>query len=267
MKRTLFILALAFYLHTNAQIITTVAGNGTAGYSGDGGQASAAEFNEPSDVIFDASGNLYVADWNGNRVRKVTTSGIITTIAGTGVGSYNGDGGQATAAEIYRPEKIILDGSGNIYILDTYNNRVRKINTSGIITTIAGNGSGFTSGDGGYATAAGIYQPTGLAFDASGNIFIAEYLGNRIRKVSTAGIVSTIAGNGTASYSGDGGLATAAELNLPISLIFDVSGNLYVTDFQNNRIRKINTAGIITTVAGNGTASLVGMVDRLQRLV
>jgi hypothetical protein len=258
MKKIITLLIGTFCLNANAQIITTVAGNGTAGFSGDGGQASSAEFNEPGDVIFDPSGNLYIADWNGNRIRKVNTSGVITTIAGTGTASFSGDGGQATAAGIYRPQKVILDGLGNIYVLDTYNNRVRKININGIITTIAGNGSTITSGDGGQATAAGIYQPTGLVFDASGNIFIAEYLGHRIRKVNTAGIISTIAGNGTPSYSGDGGPATAAKLNKPISLIMDASDNLYVTDYQNNRIRKINTAGIITTVAGNGTATFSG---------
>ncbi len=253
----LFIIA-SIAKQSEAQIIITVCGNGIAGYSGDGGQASVAEFNEPCDVIFDPSGNLYIADWIGNRVRKVNTAGVITTIAGTGAATYSGDGGPATAAEIQRPQKVILDAIGNIYILDTYNSRVRKINTAGIITTIAGNGSAFTSGDGGQATAAGIFQPTGLAFDASGNMFIAEYLGNRIRKVNTLGIISTIAGNGTAAYSGDGGPATAAELNKPISLIFDTSWNLYVTDYQNNRIRKINTAGIITTIAGNGIAGHSG---------
>jgi len=241
-----------------AGIITTIAGNGTMGYSGDGGQATAAELSDPTLIAFDAIGNLYIADRLNNLIRKVTTAGIISTIAGNGTLGYSGDGGQATLAALNAPTGIALDVFGNFYIADDQNSRIRKVNTAGIISTIAGNGTAGYSGDGGQATAAELYDPWGITFDAAGNLYITEAGNNVIRKVNTAGIISTIAGTGTGAYSGDGGQATAAELNQPVGVILDASGNLYFADNQNSRIRMINTSGIISTIAGNGTAGYSG---------
>jgi sugar lactone lactonase YvrE len=237
----------------NAQIITTVAGNTTGAYSGDGGQATAAELHHPTNAIFDAYGNMYISDSGNNRVRKVNTAGVITTIAGTGTAGYNGDEFQATLAELSEPHGIALDAFGNLYIADLLNNKIRKVNTAGIISTFAGNGTQSYSGDGGPATAAELNTPENVIVDTLGNLYIADGVNARIRKVNTAGIISTIAGIGGAwGYSGDGGQATAAQLSNPDGLAFDAFGNLYIADQNNNRIRKVNTAGIIITIAGNG---------------
>ena len=247
-----------FALNTSAQIITTVAGNGTAGYSGDGGQATAAEINKPYAVTFDAEGNLYIVDNYNNRVRKVNTSGIISTIVGNGTAGYIGDGGQATAAEIKNSAGIALDAAGNVYIADAGNNCIRKVNTAGIISTIAGNGISGFSGDGGQATAAELSLPTAVAIDTHGNFYISDDYNQRIRIVNTAGIINTFAGNGTNGFGGDGGQATAAELFYPIGLTLDAVDNLYIADSQNQRIRKVNTLGIISTIAGNGIQGYSG---------
>ncbi len=251
---------------TTSGMITTIAGNGTSGYSGDGGQATSAEIAPYMGLTFDAMGNLYLADYSNSVIRKINTLGIITTIAGNGTQGYTGDGAQATDAELNLPPHITLDAVGNLYIADEYNNVIRKVNTAGIISTIAGNGagagsggaSGGYSGDGGQATAAGLYLPTGITLDVAGNLYIADFSNSCIRKVNTAGIISTIAGNGTAAYSGDGGQATSAELWAPTGVVFDAAGNLYIADEYNKRIRKVNTSGIITTFAGNGTAAYSG---------
>ncbi len=204
-----------------AGIITTIAGNGLIGYSGDDSLAINAKIDQPYGVAVDGSGNVYFVDAANSRVRKVNTSGIITTIAGTGTSTsmgipigagYNGDNIVATTAELNHPVGIALDVSGNIYITDPGNNRVRKVNTSGIITTIAGTGAEIDSGDNGLATAAGLYIPYAITLDGNGNIYIGEDDGNRVRKVNTSGIITTIAGTGTADFSGDGGQATDAEL-------------------------------------------------------
>ncbi len=242
---------------SSAGIITTFAGNGSAGYSGDGGAATAAALNGPSGVKVDASGNVYIADYNNSVIRKVNTSGVITTIAGTGTSGYSGDGGAATAARLYAPQAIAIDAAGNLFIADEANNLIRKISTSGIITTVAGGGSSGL-GDGGAATDATLYRPGGVAFDASGNLYISDAQNNRIRIVNTSGVINTFAGNGTAGFSGDGGAATAAKLNTPARITFDLSGNLYVADYINNRVRKISTSGIITTICGTGSAAYSG---------
>jgi len=239
-------------------VITTIAGNGTPGYSGDGGAATAAELSYPTGVAVDGSGNIYIADYGNSRLRKVNSSGVITTFAGNGTIGYSGDGGAATAAELYYPYGVAVDGSGNLYIADQYNNRIRKVNTSGVITTIAGNGTYGYGGDGGAATAAELGGPTGVAVDGSGNIYIADYGYSRIRKVNTSGVITTLAGNGTAAYSGDGGAATAAELAYPYGVAVDESGNIYIADYGNCRIRKVNSSGVITTLAGNGTPGYTG---------
>ena len=234
-----------------AGVITTVAGTGTQGFSGDGGQATMAELFNPRGVAVDGSGNLYIADTVDQRIRKVDTAGVITTVAGTGAQSYGGDGGQATAAQISSPEGVAVDGSGNLYIADWGNHRVRKVNTAGVITTVTGTGTGGISGDGGVATAAQINGPSDVAVDGSGNIYIADYGNHRIRKVdASTGNISTVAGTGTAGYSGDGGAATAAQFDGPFKVAVDGAGNLYIADGFNNRVRKVDAeSGTISTIA------------------
>ncbi len=239
-------------------IITTVAGNGTVNYGGDGGPATAASLYNPVGVAFDGTGNFYIADQQNQRIRKVATSGVITTVAGNGLFTFGGDGGAATAANLANPSGVAVDGTGNLYIADALNRRIRKVATNGIITTVAGNGTVGFSGDGGAATAASLNNPVGVAVDGTGNLYIADALNHRIRKVATNGIITTVAGNGTTSYNGDGGLATAAGLNYTASVVVDGSGNLYIADQGNHRIRKVATNGIITTVAGTGTAGYSG---------
>ena len=254
----LTILLFTFFTFTvKAQIIKTVAGNGFPSYSGDGGAATSASLNGPIDVTVDAVGNLYIVDGFNNVIRKVNTSGIISTVAGN-VNSpgYIGDGGAATSANLNNPSGVAVDTAGNIYIADALNNRIRKVNTNGIISTVAGNGKQGYSGDGGAATSASLSLPSGLAVDAVGNIYIAE--GQRIRKVNTSGVISTVAGNGTDGYSGDGGAATSASLNDPTGVSVDAAGNIYIADQLNSRIRKVNTNGVISTVVGNGIQGYSG---------
>ncbi len=264
-KKLLFFFAPALFTFTllPAQVITTIAGNGVAGYSGDGGQATSAELYLNYGVSVDKSGNIILCDWNNHRVREISHStGIISTIGGNGVAGYSGDGGQATVAEIHSPYSLAFDTTGNIYINDEVDDRIRKITvSSGIVTTIAGNGVPGYFGDGGAATAAEISNPhQGIIFDASQNLYIGDYNNNCIRKISTTGIISTIAGiAGIAGYSGDGGQATLAELYGPNGMAFDASGNLYLAEDGNNVIRKIDmTSGIITTIAGNGVPGYSG---------
>ncbi len=260
-KKTLYTLLLIsyplFFTPLCAQNIYTVAGNGTGSFCCDGGPAAAAELNNPFGVAIDVSGNLYIADYRNNRIRKVNTSGIITTIAGNGTAGYSGDGGQATAAELYFPASVATDASGNIYIADVGNERIRLVSTSGIISTFAGIGTVGYSGDGGQATAAELHSPYGVALDASGNIYIADELNQRIRMVNSTGIINTFAGNGTGSYSGDGGQATVAEIYNPSSITAN-AGNLYIADYTNARIRIVNSSGIINTFAGTGITGFSG---------
>ncbi len=240
-----------------AGIITTVAGNGTAGYSGDGGAATAAQLNAPISVTADLLGNIYIADNNNNVIRKVDAGGTITTYAGNGTYGYGGDGGPATSAavEFRGPFGLKVDVSGNLFIADQYNYRVREIDISGNIYTVAGDGTGGTSGDGGPATAAQLFAPNRVTVDPSGNLYISDIGSNRIRKVDVTGIINNFAGTGGAwAFSGDGGPATAADfwINNPGGLSSDASGNIYIADIGNQRIRMVDGAGIINTVAGNG---------------
>ena len=233
-------------------VISTVAGNGIGGYSGDGGAAINAQLNNPSGIGVDSWGNIYIADKYNHRIRKINTSGIITTVAGTGVAGYSGDEGAATSAQLYNPSDVAIDGSGNIFIADEYNQRIRKINTNGIITTVVGTGSTGYSGDGGSASNAQLYFPSGVAVDGVGNLYIADSYNNRIRMVDTSGKIKTVAGTGTAGYSGDGEAAINAQLNYPQRVTVDRAGNIYIADSNNSRVRKVDTSGIITTVAGIG---------------
>jgi uncharacterized protein (TIGR03437 family) len=238
--------------------ITTVAGT-TYGYSGDGGPATSAQLTlaggSPgfSGLAVDAAGNIYISDTHNCAIRLVTAAtGIITTFAGSSLCGYAGDGGPANKAALLYPSGVALDSAGNLYIADTLNNRVRKVNTLGVISTVAGNGNALYSGDGVQATTTGVVSPDGVTFDSTGNLYISE--SDRIRKVNTSGIINTIAGATTGvqtpGSSGDGGLATAALLNGPLGLVVDPSGNLYIADNQNLRVRKINTAVIISEYAG-----------------
>jgi RHS repeat-associated protein len=238
--------------------IDTVAGSGTPGSEGDGGPATQAQLTFPNGVATDASGNLYIADSGNDRVRKVDTNGIISTVAGTGASGFSGDGGPATQAKLDYPAAVAVDGLGNLYIADSGNCRIRKVDTSGVITTVAGNEVEGYGGDDGPAIQAKLRYPYGVAVDVSGNLYIADYLNNRIRKVDTNGVITTVAGDGTYAYGGDGGPATQAKIAYPRSVAVDVSGNLYIADSSNYRIRKVDTSGVITTVAGTGTYGYSG---------
>jgi hypothetical protein len=250
-------------------IITTYAGTQVAGYSGDKGPANAAQMYGPTACATDSSGNLYLADVANNAIREVNiNTGIISTVAGNGVdagtpmGTFSGDGGPALLAGINHPNGVAVDGAGNLYIADTGNQRIRMVSATGVIATIAGTGLAGYSGDGGPATKADLYNPEGLAVDSSGNIYIAEQANNVIRKVTAStGIISTIAGeaNSEGGFSGDGGLAIRAIFNAPTDVALDSAGNVYVTDWGNERVRKITVStGIIQTVAGSGTQGYAG---------
>jgi hypothetical protein len=223
--------------------ILTVVGNGTAGFSGDGGNATAAEIDNPAGITLDASGNIYFCDANNYRIREVLSSNNdISTFAGNGTDGYSGDGGQATAAEMAAPTDVTIDGSGNIFFCDDANHVVRKVNTSGVVSTVAGNGTYGYSGDGGQATAAEMEGPQDIAVDGSGNLFIADYSNSTIRKVTAStGVITTIAGTGTAGYSGDYGLATSAKISLPLSIKVDPTGAVYFADYGNNVVRMLTT--------------------------
>ena len=239
-------------------IISTVAGTNGYAFSGDGGAATNAGLNGPYGVAVDAHGSLFIADDGNQRIRKVGTNGIISTVAGTNTYGFFGDGGTATNAALWNPCGLAVDAAGNLFIADESNSRIRKLGTNGIITTVAGTNSAGVLGDGGLAVDAGLNNPLGVAVDAAGNIFISDAFNNRLRKVNTNGIISTIAGNGTLSYCGDGGPAVAAGLSTLGGITMDAAGNLFLTDTGNARIRKVGTNGIITTVAGNGTFAFTG---------
>ena len=239
-------------------VIATIAGNDTSGYSGDGLPGVRARIYNPYGVAADGSGNVYFADIQNNRIRKVNPYGIISTVAGTGTAGFSGDGGAATAAALNYPSGVAADGAGNVYFCDALNNRVRKISTSGIISTVAGNGTAGFLGDAGNATAAELNNPLGVAVDAGGDLFISDYNNNRVRKVNTFGTISTVAGTGAAGYTGDGGVATSAAINAPAGLAVDVSGNLYIACSGNNAIREVNIFGNINTIAGSSTGGYSG---------
>jgi sugar lactone lactonase YvrE len=236
-------------------VITTVAGNGILTYAGDGGPATSASLYNPASVVLDGNWNLYIADSYNNRVRKVATDGTITTVAGTGTQGFSGDGGAATSAKLNVPTGLVLDSAGNLYIADANNNRIRKVNTSGTITTVAGTGTMGFSGDGGAATSARLNYPFGIALDSTGNLYIADRENDRVRKVDTSGIITTVAGGGTWPNLGDGGPATSALLKYPEGVLLDRDGNLYIADYGNGRIRKV--AGAASVPTGGGSSGRV----------
>ena len=247
-----------------SNIITTIAGSGSYGYSGDGGPASNALMMFPFDICLDPIGNLYVSENGGHRIRKISTDGMITTVAGTGVAGFTGDGGPAIAARINTPQGIFVDGQNNLYIADTYNSVVRKVDAvTGNIKTIAGNGSASHSGDGGLAINAGVPNPTSVAVDADGNIYLAEVsagITSRVRKIDAlSGIITTIAGTNVIGYSGDGGPAVNANLSGPVAVEIDNQRHVYILENDESRLRKIDGAtGFITTIAGNGANNFGG---------
>ncbi len=239
-------------------VITTFAGTGERGFGGDGGLAVSAQLDGPGGITMDASGNLYVADKNNHRIRKIDRAGVITTVAGNGVQGFDGDGGPAVSAPLSSPGSVAMDPGGSLYVADWGNRRVRKVSPDGTITTMAGSGASGFSGEGGPATAAALDGPSGLAVDAAGNLYIADYSNQRIRKVDGVGAITTIAGNGTVGFAGDGEAALLASLAYPCQVAVDAAGNLYLTDRDNHRIRKVAPGGIITTVAGNGSPGSTG---------
>jgi sugar lactone lactonase YvrE len=238
--------------------IYTVAGLGTQGFSGDGGQATSAQLNYPAGGAVDAQGNLYIADNTNDRIRKVSPAGVITTVAGDGIAGYGGDGGQATSARLDFPDGVAVDPHGDLFIADTLNNRVREVSPSGVITTVAGNGIAGYSGDGGQATSAELDNPTGVAVGPEGVLYIADEANERVREVHANGLITTVAGTGVIGFSGDGGPAGSAELNTPASVATDAQGDLYIADASNWRVRKVDASGTITTIAGNGIAGFSG---------
>ncbi len=243
---------------TSPAFISTIAGTGGPTDTGDGGPAILAGLQGPSELAIDSAGNLYFSERDGARVRRIDASGIITSIAGTGTPGFSGDGGPALSAQLDAPECIALDAKGDLFIADSGNNRVRMVDSSGIITTVAGTGEAGYSGDGGPAMQARLHTPVGVAPDNAGAVYIADRDNQRVRKVDlSTGMIVAVAGNGTAGFSGDGGPALSAELNLPAGLLLDASGNLYIGDSNNHRVRMVTGVGI-STVAGTGAAGSAG---------
>jgi sugar lactone lactonase YvrE len=251
--------------------ITTVAGSGVAGHVSpgvalpeDGGPALDAQLNDPIGVALDHEGNILIADALYHRIRRVTPDGTITTIAGNGIPSFLGDGGPATAANLQYPTGVTPDHDGNLFIADAGNHRIRRIDPDGTITTVAGTGAAGFAGDGGPATEASLHKPTGVAVSRKGELFIADEYNHRIRRVGTHGRISTVAGATDfppnydgfvpGDYGGDGGPATEAFLNFPTEVLLDGDQNLLIADSSNDRVRGVDRTGIITTIAGGGTA-------------
>ncbi|HTA26902.1 MAG TPA: T9SS type A sorting domain-containing protein [Bacteroidia bacterium] len=256
-KAYLFLLPVSLFIGTlaNAQVgyINTIAGDGIAGFAGDGQPATNAKIDTMGFTAVDDSGNVYIADAQNNRIRKVyAQTGIMATIAGTGVAGWTGDYGSAVFAELYYPFGIAVDHNRNIYFSDNGNGVIRKINqNTGIITTFAGTGNGGSPGNGGPASAATFHDPAGVAVDAAGNVYVSDDVASCVRKINvTDSIITLYAGDTIHGYSGDGGQATAAELNNPLGIAFDNNGNLYICEHAEFTVRKVDASGIISEFAG-----------------
>jgi len=243
MTRIYLIILLLISTLAKAQVITTIAGNGSSSSSGDGGSATTAGIDYFCGGTFDNHGNYYFTELGG-KVRKVSPTGIITTIAGTGSSGFSGDGGPATSAKLHTPLGVAVDTSGNIFIADEENHRIRKVNTLGIITTICGSSVTGYSGDGGPASSAILSYPQFLCFDNTGNLYISDTYNNRVRKINPSGIITNVAGNGLTTYCGDGVLADTSSLSFPVGICFDASNNLYIADNAHSRVRKVNQLGL-----------------------
>jgi Adenylate and Guanylate cyclase catalytic domain/NHL repeat len=245
--------------------VSTIAGTGRAGFSGDGGPATSADLNAPQSIAIDSAGDIFIADSQNNRIRRVDPVGTITTIAGSGHASFGGDGGPATKAVLNDPTGVAIGFGNTILIADSANNRVRVVDASGTIATFAGTGDTNYAGDGGPATSGVLNDPRCIAVDANDNVYIADALNDRVRRITVDGTISTHAGTGTPSFSGDHGLATNASIQLATSpasggacLAVDAAGDLFIADALNNRVRKVAVNGIITTVAGDGRPGFAG---------
>jgi sugar lactone lactonase YvrE len=237
-------------------VVSTIAGSGVNGYAN--GTGTAAQFNLPSGVAADGIGNVYVADQQNHRIRKISPAGVVTTFAGSSQGYADGI---ATVARFSTPVGVATDAAGNVYVADYYNNKIRKITSAGVVSTLAGSTQGYADGTG---TAAQFYNPSGVALDAAGNVYVADYNNNRIRKITPAGIVSTFAGSGIAVGSLDG-IGTAAMFYYPNGVATDGVGNVYVADFNNNEIRKITPEAVVSTLAGNGNSGATDGIGALAQ--
>jgi sugar lactone lactonase YvrE len=239
-------------------VISTIAGNGTNAYNGDGEPATNADISSPTGLIVDSYGNILFSDSGNCRIRRIDTNGIITTLVGNGSNSYSGDGGLATAACIASPGGLTIQSNGSLILADTGNQVVRCVNTNNIISTIAGNGSAGFSGDGGPATNASLWDPSWVTCDTLGDIFDSDMANDRIREIFTNGVINTVAGSSSPFYAGDGILATDAGLWWPEGIVIEGNGNLIIADSLNGRIRMVNSIGIISTIAGNGEFGFSG---------
>ena len=239
-------------------MLWTAAGNGGTTYGGDGGQSVARGLSSPYGVAIDSQNRIYVADSVLHAVRRINADGTMTTIAGTGTSGNTGDGGPATSARLNTPVRLAFDAAGNLFIADSGNNKIRRVTPAGIISTVVGSGTAGNTGDGGQATSARLRTPYDVAFGPDGSMYIADRANHKIRKVTPAGIISTFAGSGTAGYNGDGITATSARLNSPYGVDVDSDGNVYIADFDNERVRKVDTNRVITTYAGTGIATIDG---------
>jgi len=241
-----------------APTLGLLAGTGVAGYLGDGGPASGAQLYQPMGVAVDPAGNVLVADLS-NRIRKITPDGTITTVAGSGIAGFAGDGGPATDAQLNHPTGVVVDAAGGILIADQHNYRVRRVDPNGTITTVAGTGyDGYGLGDGGLALQTGLDLPTTLAVDAQGGILIAEMGERRVRRIDPDGTISTIAGDSGSGYDGDNKPATQASLNKPTGLAVTRTGDILIADQGDQRIRRVDPSGVIHTIAGNGVMATTG---------
>jgi sugar lactone lactonase YvrE len=242
---------------TSAGVVTTLAGSGTAGFAD--GTGAAAQFNTPAEVAVDSAGVVYVADRMNHRIRRITPEGLVSTLAGSGTAGFaNGTG---TAAQFNYPWGITLDSAGNVYVGDTMNHRIRKITSAGVVSTLAGSGTaGFADGTG---TDAQFNYPRGIALDSAGNVYVADGTNNRIRRITSAGVVTTLAGNKYVGFAN--GTGTAAQFNRPNGITLDSAGNVYVGDTMNHRIRKITSAGVVSTLAGSGTQGSLDSIPTVAK--
>jgi DNA-binding CsgD family transcriptional regulator len=251
---------------TGQRTIVTIAGTTDAGYAGDGGAATSARLDSPRALAVRSDGSIFIADTMNNRIRRVDTGGIITTVAGTGEPGFSGDDGPAVDAGLSSPAGVAVGFGGRMLLADTGNNRVREISSTGVITTVAGTGDAGYLGDGGPATSAAMDSPQGIVVDVEDNLFIADTLNDRIRRVDVDGLITTVAGNGVRGFAGDGHHATESAINLATgsltpagqAIAVDAALDLFISDALNNRIRKVDVDGNISTVAGNGAAGSAG---------